>query len=312
MIASSELHPTPDQTVRRRSALATATGRAAILAVLVVVPAAAGGARVAPAAGSVIAAEPPAPGPTLAREDTMHTEVPEVLVRAPRVTLDEILARVAAGEARREAAISDEQFTATFRLVTGGGTPAASVYSERVVRVYKKKPNRVRTVTLRTFDRDSTKKKANVNVSFSGGMDEDIVNFAFKPEARSGFRYRIVGRDIVGGHLIYRIAFEPRTQLMPGTPAGVVWIDTNDFVIVRQEVTFERSPVPLFLKDVKRMVVERQRSGDTWVLHRVLMRMESSLPIPKLGRSFDMALQFEDYVLNAGLSDAFFRPDRTR
>src|SRR5437867_2555507 len=40
----------------------------------------------------------PAParsGPTMAREDTMHTEVPEVLVAAPRVTLDEILDRVA-------------------------------------------------------------------------------------------------------------------------------------------------------------------------------------------------------------------------
>ena len=35
-----------------------------------------------------------------AREDTMHTEVPEVLVTAPRITLDEILDLVARGEAR--------------------------------------------------------------------------------------------------------------------------------------------------------------------------------------------------------------------
>ncbi len=263
-----------------------------------------------PALSATSAARPATPGPTLAREDTMHTQVSEVLVRAPRVTLDEILARVAEGEARREAAITDEQFTATFRLVTGAGTPRAALYTERVVRVYKKKPNRVRTVTLREYDREK-KQKSNVNVTFGGGMDEEIVNFAFKPSARRDFRYHIVGRDIAGGHLIYRIAFEPRTLLMPGEPAGLVWVDTNDFVIVRQELSFERPPVPLFLQAVKRMVVERRRSGDTWVLSRVLMRMETTLPLPKVGRQFDLALQFDDYALNTGLADAFFRPEHT-
>src|SRR5438094_2061069 len=82
------------------------------------------------------------PGPTVAREDTMFTEVPEVLVQAPRVTLDEILERVAGGEARRESLLTDEQFTATFRLVRGIGTKQGpELLSERVVRVYKKKPH---------------------------------------------------------------------------------------------------------------------------------------------------------------------------
>ena len=58
-----------------------------------------------PALFALLVATAPAgaQGPTLAVEDTMHTAVPEVLVRAPRVTLDEILDRVARGEKRRAA-----------------------------------------------------------------------------------------------------------------------------------------------------------------------------------------------------------------
>src|SRR5262249_11917109 len=68
---------------------------------------------------------PPAPGRPVAVEDTLHPEVPEVLVKAPRVPLDEILDRVARGEARRDSALTDIAFTATMRLVRspGGGKP---------------------------------------------------------------------------------------------------------------------------------------------------------------------------------------------
>jgi hypothetical protein len=236
----------------------------------------------------------------------MFTQLPEVLVRAPRVTLDEILGRVARGEARRDSAIVDQQFTATFRLITGVGSPTGPLLvSESVMRVYKKKPHLVRTVMLRRFDRGQSK-GAKVNVRFSGDMDEEIVNFAFRPEARRDFNYRIAGRDLAGGHLIYRIAFAPRSTLDPSVPSGTVWVDTNEFVIVRQEVTFTRSPVPLFIKDVSRMVIERRKFGEHWALHRVLMRIASTLPLPKVGKNFDFALQFDDYVTNAGLANALF------
>jgi len=263
----------------------------AVLALLVATP------RVVSAA--------PAPGPTIAREDTMSTSVPEILVRAPRVTLDEILDRVARGEAHRESLLVDEQFTATFRVVRAVYSPRPELLSERVVRVYKKKPHYVRSIMLRHYE-PHRPKSDDVQVTFRPGMDEEIVNFAFRPEARRNYHYQILGRDFVGGHLVYRIHFEPRSSLDPSAPAGTVWVDTNEFVIVRQEVTFERSPVPLFIKNVQRMVIERKRFGDYWALSRVLMRLQSTLPLPKLGRDFDIALIFDDYVMNAGLSNSFF------
>jgi len=239
----------------------------------------------------------------------MHTEVSEVLVRAPRVTLDEILDRVARGEARRESLIVDQQFTATFRLVRGVGAAnrAPQLLSERVMRVYKKKPNLTHTVVLRNYEHDRRRGGAEVQVNFRGGMDEEIVNFAFRPQARREFHYRIVGRDFVGGHLIYRITFTPKSPLDRTQPSGLVWVDTNEFVIVRQEVKFERSPVPLFIKNVERMVIERRKYGDHWVLSRALIRVAASLPIPKLGKGFDFTLLFDDYVMNAGIDDSLFR-----
>ncbi len=247
--------------------------------------------------------------PTLAVEDTLYTEVPEVLVHAPRVTLDEILDRVARGEARRESLITDQTFTVAVRMirdVAGDQTPQPVV--ETVWRVYRKRPDKVRSLELRRWEAKPRKGGGPpLNVEISPGMGEDVVNFAFQPEARRDYRYRIVGRDLVAGHVIYRLAFEPRSLLEPFAPSGLVWIDTNDFVIVREEVQFRQSPVPLILKRIPRMVVERQRVGDHWVLSRVLLRAELTLPLPVVGRSMDLAIHYDDYRMNSGLDDALFR-----
>jgi hypothetical protein len=253
---------------------------------------------------SLTATTPATTTPTLAREDTMFTELPEVLVHAPRVTLDEILERVARGEARRDSALRDQTFTATFRLVRAAkGDDEPELLSETVAKVYKKRPDRVRSVVLRRWQK---KKSANVKLNFRSRMDEEVVNFAFRPETRRDFKYRIVGRDLVGNHVIYRIAFEPRSPLDPSEPSGTVWVDTNEFVIVRQEVSFRRSPAPLFIKDVNRMVIERQRVSGHWVLWRVLMRVEAVLPLPTVGKAFDVSLLLDQYAINTGLEDSLF------
>lgn len=276
----------------------------------------------APSAAFVLAlallatpASPPAPGPTLAVEDTMHTEVPEVLVRAPRITLDEILDRVARGEARRDSLVRDQSFTATFRVVRHTADPkkAPELFQETVAKVYKKRPDKARSIRLREWYREPPKKEGDrgASIQVRASTDEEIVNFAFRPEHRRDYTFRIVGRDFLGGkRMVYRIAFAPRSSLDFENPSGLVWVDTNDFVIVRQELTFERSPVPLIVKGIDRMVIERERVDGIWVLSRVLMRVRASLPLPKVGRSFDFSMRFDDYRLNQGLPDSLFAAAR--
>ena len=227
---------------------------------------------------------------------------------APGPTLDEILDRVARGEAHRDSMLRDQAFTLTLRLVRGVKDPRKPPerLSERVVRVFRKRPDKVRSVVLREWFAKPERDSGNVEFNIRSRMDEEIVNFAFRPEARRDYRYRIVGRDVIANRLIYRIAFEPRSALDPSMPSGRVWVDTNEFVIVRQELNFERSPVPLFIKGVDRMVVERQRVDGYWVLKRVLLRAEASIPIPTLGRSFDLGVVYGQYAINAGLDDSLF------
>lgn len=257
------------------------------------------------------AAPPQGPGPALAVEDTLHTQVPEVLVRAPRVTLDEILDRVARGEAHRDSLVRDVTYLLALRVVgrtQEGGEP--KLLEERVTQVWQRRPNQRRTVELRHWQAKPPKKEDDnekgVRVEVNGDMSEDIVNFAFRPAARRDFRYRIEGREVLGDHLIYRIAFEPRSPLAVELPGGIVWVDTRDYVIVRQEITFRQSPIPLFLRGIKRMVVERQKVGELWVVSRMLVRVETTVPFPHLGRSFDFGLQWSQYAINTGLQDSLF------
>jgi len=116
--------------------------------------------------------------------------------------------------------------------------------------------------------------------------------------------YRLLYQD--ADHLLYTLRFEPRAAIEAYEPSGRVWVDTKDFVILRQEIMFRQSPVPLFLKAIPRMVVERTRAGDFWVMSRLLVRMELTVPLPKFGRSFDFGMAFSDYTVNTGLPDSLF------
>lgn len=264
----------------------------------------------APLPRAAAAAAPPSRGAALAVEDTMRTEVPAVLVHAPRVTLAEILDRVAAGEARRDSLLHDQSYRMTIRTVghAADGKPPQLV-EEIVTLVYQRRPNQSRAVPLRHWRAKPPKRpspRAEVRVEGGGTMDEDIVNFAFKPSARRSYKYRIVGRQILGDHVVYRLAFEPRSPLAVTEPSGEVWVDTRDDVIVRQEITFRQSPVPLFLRGLDRMVVERQQVNGFWVLGRVLARVRTTIPLPQVGTSLDLAIQFTDYTVNTGLPDSLF------
>jgi hypothetical protein len=243
----------------------------------------------------------------------MRTELPPQFVRAPRITLEDILDRVAQGEAHRDSLIRDQAFTATFRLVRNSvdKKKRAEVFSETIVRVYKKRPDKSRSVVLKEWSLEPEKDDDDdgVNVSFRSQTDEEIVNFAFRPENRRAYKFKIVGRDWLGGNrLIYRIEFEPRSALDFEHPSGLVWVDTNEFVIVRQELNYSRSPVPVILRGVDRMVVERERVDGIWVLRRVLLRARFTVPIPKIGSSMDLVLRFDDYAINRGIDDSVFAP----
>ncbi len=247
----------------------------------------------------------------------MRTEVPPVLVSAPRVTLDEILDRVARGETRRDSLLRDERYLVTIRVVGHADDGRAPVLLEETVgEAYKRRPAQSRWLELRHWQLHPPKRGdlgVGVTVKTDDDMSEQIVSFAFQPSARRDFRFRIEDRRLLGDHLVYRLAFEPRSPLALDLPSGTVWVDTRDYVIVRQEIVFRQSPIPLFVRGIRRFVIERQQVGDVWVLSRLLARVETTLPLPRYGRSFDLGIQCSQYAINTGLPDSLFaRPARAK
>jgi hypothetical protein len=255
--------------------------------------------------------------PTLAVEDTMRVALPEEIIRAPRVSLDEILRRVAEGEARRDSMMQDQVFTmlAALTYLDDGKDASQSVVRqwESATRVYRKRPDKVRTVTLR--QKSNFKNDDGANVTVGSSMAEELVTFAFSPRTRSKFKFEILERHLVGNHVIYVIGFTPRSRL-DDLPTGKAWIDTNEFVIVRQEFWYrDRSPAPLFFESIESCIIERtQVDGRWWVLSRVLARVKvtslarfmARVGKQKLTPTIDLTLATRDWQVNRGIDDAIF------
>jgi hypothetical protein len=257
------------------------------------------------------------PAPTLAVEDTLKTSLPEEIVTAQRVTLDEILRRVAVGEARRDSLMQDQVFTMLAALTyldseKGASAPLTRQW-ESAMRVYRKRPDKVRTVVLR--QKSNFKGDDGAEVSVGSSMGEDLVSFAFSPRTRSRFSFRILERHLVGDHVVYLIGFTPRSKL-DDLPTGRAWIDTNEFVIVRQEFWYrDRSPAPLVFRSIDSCVIERTRvDGRWWVMSRVLARVQMTslarflarVGKQKVSPTVDFSLATRDWRVNRGIDDAVF------
>jgi len=262
--------------------------------------------------------------PTLAVEDTIRLasgSIPEYVVRAPRVTLDEILRRVVEGEARRDSLMQDQVFTQivrmTYRFDETDPSKAPVKKFEEARRVCKKRPDRFREVLLR---RQVDGKDSNVEVRNNPGMGEQVASFAFEPRTRSRFHFTILERHWVGGHVVYVVGFEPKSLVDP-LPTGKVWIDTNDYVIAREEFWYrDRSPAPLVLQGVDRCVVERTRvDGKWWVISRLFGRVRLAGPAlfvgnlgkkKKIASAVDFSALNTDWQFNQGLADSLFESRR--
>ena len=258
--------------------------------------------------------------PALAVEDTIRlatSSLPEYVVRARRVTLDEILRRVVEGEARRDSLMRDQVFTRIVKVVYRYDADRADREPKRKLeqahRVFKKRPDHFREVLLRR--QSDEKDNDDVEVSSNPGMGEQVASFAFEPRTRSRFRFTILERHWVGGHVVYVVAFEPRSKTDP-LPAGQVWIDTNDNVIAREEFWYrDRSPAPLFIERIDRCVVERSRvDGKWWVITRLFGRVKLAGPVvtlanlgkTRVSQTVDFSALYTDWEVNRGLADSVF------
>ncbi len=241
----------------------------------------------------------------LLQEDTVpvpRVTLREVRVETRRVSLEEVLDRIAAGEAHRDSLMHDQVFDLYARVLArnrDGGL--RQVVLDQVSRVYKEVPNLVHEVVVRRSGDPGVQIRADQTVR------EEIVGFAFQPRLRKLYRFEIQGRDFVDQNVLYRIGFEPRSDLYP-LPSGRIWVSMAEPVIVREEFWFRgASPSPLIFKSLDHCVVERQRVDEKfWVVSRMMARVQFTLPILGVPPVADVVMESRNFEINRGIDPAVF------
>jgi hypothetical protein len=247
-----------------------------------------------------------------AREDTMRIAATfPVEVTAKRVSLEEILQRCIDAEKRKYEGVDDIQFTMVEKVILHYGSPddpnAKQTVHEVVQRVYRRQPDLVRSVHL--GEREYTVKDGRVEprdeeeeapVRVDVGTDRSaLTDLPFFFEDLSDYRFAIAERIILEDRVLYRITFNPCSDFKP-RPKGEFWIDTTDFEIFHMDLTFmENVPVPVVLKGVDHLAIEKKRIGDLWVYARIRLR---KIPFVKIPQAAEIVVVFSDYAVNQGLT----------
>jgi hypothetical protein len=249
---------------------------------------------------------------TYAVEDTLPPQYrsrQETLVTAPRVTLDEIIARAIDAEKNKYGNIDEISFTATTRVVEHYGSPGDDDYRRKVNEsvdhvVHTQETMQAVSLGERTFALDGagnpepSEVETNVEVAVESAR-EGLTYLPHFFEDRSRYRFEIVQRELLDDRVLYDIRFDPRSDF-DALPSGHFWIDTTDFQIFHTEMQFLKNvPFPLLLKGVDHVAIENRREYGYWVLHRVSARVQlRNVPLVKIPDLVELAISFDDFAIN--------------
>ena len=235
------------------------------------------------------AQEQATPGKHMARSDSLRslpnygvTDTTHVETRP--ITLREIIARAVEGEKSKLEGRQSLSYTMTVRSIAIWDEKKKEI-EDVILMAYTEASGYNKFVEINEhFSRydykdgnwllapDKTETDSSVRVETDGYAD--FTELPFFLEEQAEFDFELLGRTIEVDHVIFEIAFTPKSDFKP-LPAGTVFIDTNDYRIIHEEYRFAQNPFPLLLKDIKHMSRhwERLPTGE-WVFTRVLAEIE--------------------------------------
>ncbi|MEZ5064598.1 MAG: hypothetical protein R3B81_07660 [bacterium] len=216
-------------------------------------------------------------------EDTLDEPLPTfrstpIPVRARRLRIGDIVQRCLDAENAARSRIDRYEATVLSKMIAWIGPesdPDRQLVSENVEKMIWT-PERERVLPLKREqyilkhgEREPWDDDAAISIGY-----RDFNDLPFYLEDVDDYRFEIRSREIVDDRVIYEVALEPKSDFEIA-PKGVIWIDSTEFRILREEFEFgDRVPMPLFVKSVGPFVRERVRIGDTWAWSRFLIRVE--------------------------------------
>ena len=199
-------------------------------------------------------------------------------VRREKLTLREIIERSIEGERTKLAGRRSMTYTAQVRVVSTW--KKKKEIEEVVLRTYAEADGFERTVELGqrtqrlrrdgdTWIADDPDDDEPGFVQVDSGESREFEQIPFFFEDLDRYRFELVDRIVEREHVIFRVAFEPRSEF-DALPSGTLYIDTNRYRVVHEEFDFSRNPFPLLLRDITR--VSRQWTelpGGEWVFTKI-------------------------------------------
>ena len=246
-------------------------------------------------AGPAGGAGPGEPGGRLllAEEDTLDLtgtwEIDPLDVRADRLRIGEIVQRCIEEEEALREKIDTHRYTQSVKTVlhVGGYGESAKrrLVFEEISRVFADRDGDLRSTALHRerYRLEGEKRRPWDEKEGDGDEEsgssvairfEDLDGLPFYLEDEGQYRFEIRSRRIAGDHVVYEVAFEPKSDFEIA-PKGTIWIDTADFRILREEFEFgDRVPMPMVVRSIGPLIRERERIGDLWVWSRILARID--------------------------------------
>ncbi len=271
-----------------------------------------------------VAAPPPAHAQEASSPPDSLRSLPGYVVKKPietsadLMTLSEIIARCVEGEKTKLAGHRDMTVTGTVRVITTWEKKrlvidsAFLAYSDEAglakmirlgqqLRMYKRQGEEW------IYDKDEKEEDIQVGVEVSEG-GEGLAELPFFLKDQGEYTFSLLDRVLEGDHVIFKIAFRPRTDFKP-LPSGTVYVDTNDYRIIHEEFAFDvQNPMPLLLKDVRRVTREwRELPTGEWVVASI--RADAELRggwFGKMPKRLELGVNLEDYQFDQGYDEARF------
>lgn len=235
-------------------------------------------------------------------------------VSAPRVTLDEIIADIGRRQRADRDSLRSVAFTAVITTVrspegdAGGAADSAGTWEvdESALRYDQERGRPDRVVRLWQRKQQVTDGVAQPEKVTPTGQPQwqprpaDMVNnLPFAAEGAARYRYELLETKLLGGSLVYAVAFAPR-DAFAALPSGVIWVDMADWAIRRVEAHFaDAVPFPWLVRAVPRYRQRQAPCGNVWFPVLETARVElRHLPLTGAGGTYDIRVELRDIVIN--------------
>jgi hypothetical protein len=244
------------------------------------------------------------------------TIVDTIGVEAKHITIREIIQRAMRGEKTKLSGHNDMTLTSTLRTIVSWKDKKE--IHEEVYRAYADAQGHSRSIFLNentTYYKtegvewviEEKKQKSDSKVQVRTSRRNDFSQLPFFLEEDSEFEFKLVDRTLEMDHVIFKIAFRPKSAFKP-LPYGVIYISSNKYRVIHEQYHFDKNPAPLFFKDIKRISRHwAELPGGEWVFIKIMGELNlRSDPFGWIPSTVSFALIRDDFRFDEGYDSRLF------